>query len=47
MAEVCKNIFSVEAEEIFSQTDTAIENLHPWRSDIPLKVFSSRIREVS
>ena len=35
---------SQETERLFSLTDKAIEKLHPWRSDIPLKVFSSRIR---
>ena len=25
-------------------TDKAIEDLQPWRSNIPLKIFSSRIR---
>ena len=34
----------LETERLFSLTDKAIEKLHPWRSDIPLKVFSSRIR---
>ena len=35
--------YSKETETVFSRTDKAIEELHPWRSDIKLKVFSSRI----
>ena len=33
-----------ESDEVFSKTDQAIEKLDPWRSDIPLAVFQSRIR---
>ncbi len=33
-----------DLEEDFGATDTAISNLVPWRSEIPLKVFASQVR---
>lgn len=33
-----------DLEEDFGLTDQAISRLKPWRSEIPLKVFASRIR---
>ena len=35
---------SRESDEVFSKTDQAIEKLDPWRTDIPLAVFQSKIR---
>ena len=37
-------VLNRESDEVFSKTDQAIEKLDPWRSDIPLAVFQSRIR---
>ena len=31
-------------EEAVSKTDSAINNLEPWRDNIPQKVFASKIR---
>ena len=35
---------SLESEEVFSKTDSALEKLQPWPENIPLQVFSSKIR---
>ena len=35
---------SLESEEVFSKTDSALEKLQPWPENIPLQVFSSEIR---
>ena len=36
--------FSEEKIDFFSKTDMAISELEPWRSEIPLKIFASRVR---
>ena len=35
---------SEELEVNYAETDVAINKLSPWRDDIPVKVFASRIR---
>ena len=35
---------SIESEEVFSKTDSALEKLQPWPENIPLQVFQSEIR---
>ena len=36
--------FSADVIEDFARTDTAIAGLDPWRTEIPLKDFASRVR---
>ena len=35
---------SIESEDVFSKTDSALEKLQPWPEGIPLQVFKSEIR---
>ena len=36
--------YSADVIEDFARTDTAIAGLDPWRTEIPLKDFASRVR---
>ena len=38
------NYDSNKKQDFFSRTDRALNDLIPWRDEIPLKVFSSRVR---